>query len=535
MGEVRIIPEGDLALLVEFGKEISPECNSRVSQLNNQIRNSCKKGIVETIPAFCSLLIYYNPEQISYKRLCRYISRLLQKPAEESVQTGRIIEIPVLYGGSCGEDMARVCAHTGLSEQEVIQLHTATEYPIYMLGFLPGFPYLGGLDKRLETPRLEDPRTTIPAGSVGIGGEQTGIYPMASPGGWCLIGQTPLCLFDSTRENPVLYEAGDRIRFRSIDEKEYQEIKRLEEERCIAAKVRADRSQKSSEKNNERQTEANRNLKTGSFEVVFQGALTTIQDYGRTGYGDKGFSPSGAVDREAMENANILVNNPETEAVLECTLVGPSLRFNQDTIIAITGADMQAKTGDRPVPLNCAFMIHTGELLQLGMAVKGCRTYIAFAGGIQVENVLGSRSLNLKCGLGGGFGRALRAGDRIDIGETTLNTRTIVNHIFKEKTMLPENEVKILRVVMGPQESYFTDEGIHTFINNIYTVSNDSNRMACKMSGAAIESVTGSDIISDGIALGSIQVASNGCPIVMLTDRQTTGGYAKIAIMLPTL
>ena len=224
---MRIIPAGDLALVVEFGNEISTACNDQVRQLNQSIRKSEIKGIIETVPTFRSLLLYYDPLKITYKKLCKYIRSVSNKGGDMSAKTNRIIEVPVCYGGQYGEDLVDVAKHVGMSEAEVINIHSGMDYLIYMLGFLPGFPYLGGLDKRLETPRLSNPRISIPAGSVGIGGEQTGVYPIVSPGGWRLIGRTPLKLYDSERENPTLYQAGEYIHFQPIDEAEFVHIEEL--------------------------------------------------------------------------------------------------------------------------------------------------------------------------------------------------------------------------------------------------------------------------------------------------------------------
>lgn len=224
---MRILPSGDLALVVEFGNEISTACNGRVRQLNQRLRKNEIKGIIETVPTFRSLLVYYNPSIITYKKLCKYIKSVSKEEGDIGVKTNRIIEIPVCYGGQYGIDLIEVAKHVGMSEAEVIQIHSGVDYLIYMLGFLPGFPYLGGLDHRLVTPRLPNPRTSIPARSVGIAGEQTGVYPVESPGGWRLIGRTPLKLYDSGREKPTLYEAGDFIRFQPIDEAEFLSVEEL--------------------------------------------------------------------------------------------------------------------------------------------------------------------------------------------------------------------------------------------------------------------------------------------------------------------
>lgn len=215
----RILPVGDAAIVVEFGSVIDPEINRKVQMLNARVQSL--EGIVETVPTFRSLMIVYDPLKLSYGKL-KQILKKIPVDSGETVDKGRVIEIPVCYGGIYGEDLEDVAKYAGLSTEEVIRLHSEREYPVYMMGFLPGFPYLGGMDPRLETPRLQTPRTAIPAGSVGIGGAQTGVYPLESPGGWRLIGRTPLRLYDPTRSDPVLLRSGDRIRFIPITEEAFR-------------------------------------------------------------------------------------------------------------------------------------------------------------------------------------------------------------------------------------------------------------------------------------------------------------------------
>lgn len=224
---MKYLISGDSAVTIEFGNEINSEINNKIRVFNELIKSSNIPGITETVPTFRSLLIYYNPSKIYFNELKEKIEKLTQDIDLKKESKKRIIEIPVCYGGVFGEDLEFVAEHSKMSINEVIKMHTSKEYLIYMLGFLPGFAYLGGLNEKLFTPRLKNPRTRIEAGSVGIGGEQTGIYPVASPGGWRLIGTTPVKTYDANREKPILYQAGDYIKFFEISTSDFYEIKNL--------------------------------------------------------------------------------------------------------------------------------------------------------------------------------------------------------------------------------------------------------------------------------------------------------------------
>ncbi|RKL61908.1 allophanate hydrolase [Thermoanaerobacteraceae bacterium SP2] len=219
----RILLCGDKAIVIEYGNEISEECNKQIISLHRFLVKEKINGIVSLIPTYRSLLIKFEPTQISFQQLEDILSRFNPKEIEKDFNSS-IIEIPVAYGEEFGPDLQYVAEFHSLTNEEVIQIHTEPLYRIYMLGFIIGFAYLGNMSEKIATPRLDKPRTIIPAGSVGIAGAQTGIYPLDSPGGWRLIGKTPVRLYDPQRERPILFQAGDYVRFKPISRKEFFEI-----------------------------------------------------------------------------------------------------------------------------------------------------------------------------------------------------------------------------------------------------------------------------------------------------------------------
>lgn len=217
MGFPRFQPAGDSAVLITFSDQINLAVNQRILRLAQRLRASPQRGLVEVVEGYITLMITYDPLELNYAAVENLLQQLLDE-REEGLPNPHRVEIPVIYGGMHGPDLAFVAEHNQLSIEDVIRLHAGRDYPVYMMGFMPGFPYLGGMDPQIAAPRLETPRSRVPAGSVGIAGEQTGIYPLDSPGGWRLIGRTPLRLFDPSREPPFLLNPGDVIQFVPIDE-----------------------------------------------------------------------------------------------------------------------------------------------------------------------------------------------------------------------------------------------------------------------------------------------------------------------------
>ena len=220
------LQNGDTALTVQLEKEISEEVNAYVTALTSSVQDKHIDGIIELVPTFCSLMIIYDCTVIRAGRLKKEISLIIDSLSISGAKSARIWDIPVCYDEEFALDIDSVSEHTGLSKEEIVSIHTSKPYLIYMLGFLPGFAYLGGMDKRLVTPRLDSPRLEIFKGAVGIGGEQTGIYPIASPGGWRLIGKTPVNVYDPGANPPILYNAGEYIKFYSISKEEFTELEK---------------------------------------------------------------------------------------------------------------------------------------------------------------------------------------------------------------------------------------------------------------------------------------------------------------------
>ena len=222
---IRFLFSGDSALVIEFGNEISADINKKIRKMMDDIKKENIDGIIELVATYCSLLINYDVLKINYNTLVEKLKTFLNNDVETTEgEEVTLVEIPTLYNDEFGPDLSYVAEYNKLSKEEVIKIHTGTDYLVYMLGFMPGFTYLGGMSEKIATPRLESPRLQIYPGSVGIAGKQTGMYPSMSPGGWRIIGRTPLKLYNPDSDTPVYISSGDYVRYVSISEEEYNEI-----------------------------------------------------------------------------------------------------------------------------------------------------------------------------------------------------------------------------------------------------------------------------------------------------------------------
>jgi antagonist of KipI len=498
----RIWPVGDAALTVELGDTLDPRTSERVRALDLALVRAPFEGFREAVPTHRSLLVLYEPTVTRFSDVARDLRARAAAPTEPP-PPGRRHEVPALYGGDDGPDLAVVAAERGLSEWEAVRLHSYSEYAVFMLGFTPGFAYLGLVPEALESLRQPTPRVRVPAGSVALAGRLTGIYPVASPGGWRLIARTSLRLFDPLRAEPALFAPGDRVRFVPV-----AELPPVEPASPAPG------------------------LPGGAaVEVLDPGLLTSVQDAGRAGHRRIGVAGAGPVDAHGLATANAAVGNPPDAAALECTVAGPTLAFLAPLRFAVSGADLgavleRADLGAWPVPLGASVLARPGNVLRFTGRHSGCRAYLALRGGIDVPAVLGSRSTDLPSGFGGLAGRALRGGDRIAVQPETGEAA--------QPAARPERHARsaTVRVVLGPQADHFDAATTARFLSSPWRVGSTSDRVGCRLEGESLRHLGPPEILSDGMVPGSIQVPPDGQPIVMAADGPTTGGYPKIATVV---
>lgn len=273
-------------------------------------------------------------------------------------------------------------------------------------------------------------------------------------------------------------------------------------------------------------------MKKAVFQVEKPGLLTTVQDIGRYGYQQYGIVVSGAMDNFAQRLGNLLVGNEPTSATLEVTMMGPKLKVLEDVVIAITGANLSATIDDQAIVAWKSLFVKKGQILSFGKPEQGVRAYIAVAGGLEGELVLGSKATYLKAKMGGIFGREVQKGDVLYCGQMTGSSEKLCGRIVSRQLLLNYYQTTPFRVVLGPDQQSFTEAGIRTFFSESFEITREIDRMGCRLSGPVIKHQENADIISDAITFGTIQVPASGQPIILLADRQTSGGYARIGTII---
>lgn len=516
---MRFLPVHSQALLVEL------DDLGQTLALLDALQRDPVAGVEELVPAARTILVSFDSlaapaEQVAQAILARAAAHGLDA---RQPRASRVVEIPVDYGG---EDLAEVARLLGIAPEEVVRRHTGSEYTVAFTGFAPGFAYLAGGHPGLDVPRRGTPRTRIPAGAVGLAGAFSGVYPQASPGGWQIIGVTPVAMWDLARQPPALLQPGDRVRF--VDRKAA----------AGAARAGARPEEAAPPVPATGPPLAARSAQSGggaALEVLATGLQTLFQDLGRPGQAGQGVSASGALDRAALRTANRLVGNAAGEACLETVGGGLRLRSRGDTVVAVTGADVPltltdaagrswAQHGDRPLALS------DGDSLALGIARAGARAYVAVRGGWAVAPVLGSCATDTLARVGP---PPLAVGDRLDVRAAA--GAAIVGAPARPRGPLPAaGQAVTLDVFMGPRTDWFTPQAVRDFCAQAWTVTPQSNRVGMRLAAErALERAVAGELPSEGTPTGAIQVPPSGQPVLFLADHPLTGGYPVIACVAP--
>ncbi|MBL6712432.1 MAG: 5-oxoprolinase subunit PxpB [Pirellulales bacterium] len=490
-----IVHLGDSALAIPIPGPVGTAATTAlVRAVADEVNAAALPGVVDVIPSPDRVTVCYDATALDrldqLEASLRELAGLRHQASITAKPTVHTIEVS--YGGAAGPDLEDVCKHCGLSREALIQRHTASDYLVTAVGFTPGFAYLGGLDPRLAVPRRATPRTEVPAGSVGLGGAQTGVYPCASPGGWQIIGHTDARFFDPTSSQPALCAVGDRVRFVDAGPNSAGS--------STSAAIEQHRGPS-------RVPHRHRGLS-----ILEPGLMTTVQDLGRVGYRSSGVTLGGAADPAAAAVANLLVGNPPDAAVLEITLAGPTFRLTSDLRLALTGGRFPGLPSWRPIEMPA------GSTVALGHASHGCRGYLAVAGGLEVPLLLGSRSTHLAAGFGGLGGRTLATGDWLAAGPS-LTTATDA-HWSLSPELLP---LPVLPARLRLLPSTETATEMRSFFGTPYRVTASSNRMGLRLAGSPLTAL--GDGVSRAVVPGTVQLPPDGQPILLLNDCQTIGGY----------
>ncbi|MBP2437673.1 KipI family sensor histidine kinase inhibitor [Microbacterium amylolyticum] len=457
-------------------------------------------GQLDAVAAARTVLVTFQTAR--HARRAEAIIPVLEVP-ENEVAAGRDIEIEVEYNG---EDLADVADMTGMSVAAVINAHTDTPWRAAFGGFAPGFAYLADGDTRLQVSRRETPRTHVPAGSVGLAGEFSAVYPRASPGGWRLIGRTDAAMWDQRRDSPALVRPGDTVRFRAV--------------RATTTIASATRAQRSAEPDMSAPDSAH------GLQIDAPGPRSLVQDRGRPGHADLGVTASGAADTASALSANRLVGNDRDAAVIESLLGGLTVTARGDQVLALTGAIAGAHIGEEEIAFGSPFLLRNGETLTVGTPDHGLLTYVAVRGGIDVPAFLGSRSADTLSGIGT---PALAAGQMLAVGSSTAGAVGAPEE--------PATETRTLRVIPGPRTEWLPDGEFDAFLGMSWVVSDEVNRVGIRLEsaadGRALRRRQG-ELPSEGMVRGAIQVPPSGMPVIFGPDHPVTGGYPVIAVVIDT-
>jgi KipI family sensor histidine kinase inhibitor len=463
-------------------------------------------GIDEMVPAARTLMIRFRPEKVRASELAAKI--VTRNLSAKVALSEHLVEIPVRYDG---EDLAEVATLTGLSVEEVIARHTASDYTVAFCGFAPGFGYLVGGDPKLHVPRRQSPRTRIPAGSVALAGIFSGVYPKASPGGWQIIGTTPLQMWDLRRDPGALLQPGYRVRFVDMGKSETTISVPASAPASPPAPHLADDAPR--------------------FDVIAAPMPALFQDLGRHGQAGQGISPSGALDRSAFAAANRIVGNPANTPCLELTAGGFSFRSSCRAVIGLAGAPCDVMVTDtaglgRAYPAYQPIPLEEGDVVTLGQPRKGTRSYLAVRGSFDVVPFLGSAATDTLAVIGP---EPVTTGTAVALKDARKGLASVYCDEAPAFDPPSPGDAVTLDVVLGPRTDWFTDEGVRTFTEQVWKITPQSSRVGIRLAGEIpVERKDNAELQSEGTATGAIQIPHTGQPVLFLADHPLTGGYPVI-------
>lgn len=503
MKNLKFYSLSECAITIEWDHKMSILVYEQIASFNLLLNEHPFTGFTETVPAYNTITVFYQPELIiPFDKsptvfVKRHIEKLIAEKSIHSAFKNNYVSIPVCYDGEFGPDLPYISETKGISIQQVIAIHQQKDYHVYMMGFLPGFSYMGEVDDKIAVSRKASPRAVIEKGSVGIAGNQTGIYPLSSPGGWQIIGRTPYCLFDIDKEDPFFLKTGDKVHFESITKEEFYKYK--EKENSVIVE----------------EEEKNPNVI-----VRKAGVYSTFQDNGRFGFRSYGVPESGAMDAYSHNIANALLGNAKNSATIECTMGGLCLEFNINTVIALTGAGIVFVNG-KSIPLYQPHNIALNDVVEIRFNNKGIRTYLAVQGGFASKVMMNSRSASPKINIGTALKKEM--GLRVEKSATKQTIKKI------NKLDIPVFEShKTIRIMDGHEINWINKESLQQFYTQQFALSSRCDRMGYLLEGKPIFIENKVEMLSTAVVKGTIQLTPSGQLIVLMNDCQTTGGYPRI-------
>jgi len=499
---VRVLPFGDRALLAEVGSL------DEVTALQAALAATRPDGVLDLVPAARTVLVRVDPAVLPLAAAQPWIARTAATTDAAAPRVeGPEVELPIRYDGP---DLAATAALLDMSVDALVARHAAARWTVAFTGFAPGFGYLVSADWPFDVPRLDVPRTRVPAGAVGLAAGFTGAYPRATPGGWRLIGATDAVLFDPDAAASALLAPGTRVRFRAAAA------------RAVLAAPAASADPAPGARPGTAPSAA---AGSGALEILEPGLLATVQDLGRPGRAALGVAPSGALDRGALRTANRLVGNREDAAAVEVTLGGLRAVARDDLWFAVTGAWGEIRLDGRAVDPYEAHAWPAGAELRLDAFAHGVRAYLAVRGGIDVPAAVGSRSTDVLAGLGPA---PLRAGSVLAAGDAAA---AAVPPAGVAPWGAPRDDDVEVELAPGPRVDRFVPAAVRTLFESTWTVSAQADRVGIRLDGPELVRAVDDELPSEGMVPGALQVPPSGRPTVLLADGPVTGGYPVIAVV----